>query len=127
MPRTSVSLLLWFSEMLSVNLVSLVTARSLHDNMLGVNRHLVSAHEISRLQHGLQVIMARYTSIINCRFVSDIAVFVMKRDVKLQLTPNCRPCCNLYLMQQETWMAASLSTSCRRAPEAYNMVVNKRK
>ena len=41
---------------------------------LGVNRHLVSGHEISRLQHGLQLIMARYTRII-----------------------NCRPCCNLYM------------------------------
>ena len=35
---------------------------------LGVNRHLVSGHEISRLQHGLQFIMARYIRIINyCR------------------------------------------------------------
>jgi len=41
---------------------------------LGVNRHLVSGHEISRLQHGLEFIMARYTRII-----------------------NCRPCCNLCL------------------------------
>jgi len=40
---------------------------------LGVNRHLVSGHEISKLQHGLQLIMARYTRII-----------------------NCIPCCNLY-------------------------------
>ena len=39
---------------------------------LGVNRHLVSGHEISRLQHGLQFIMARYIRIIN----------------------YCRPCCN---------------------------------
>jgi len=42
---------------------------------LGVKRHLVSGHEISRLQHGLQLIMARYTRII-----------------------NYRPCCNLYVM-----------------------------
>jgi len=43
---------------------------------LGVKRHLVSGHEISKLtlQHGLQLIMARYTRII-----------------------NCRPCCNLYV------------------------------
>jgi len=34
-PRPSVSLLLGFSAMLSVSLVSQVTARSLHDNMLG--------------------------------------------------------------------------------------------
>jgi len=34
--------------MLSVSLVSRVTARSLRDN-LGVIRHLVSGHEISRL------------------------------------------------------------------------------
>jgi len=34
---------------------------------LGINRHLVSGHEISRLQHGLQLIVARYTRIINCR------------------------------------------------------------
>jgi len=60
--------------MLSVSLVSRVTARSLHYNMLGVNRHLVSGHEIRRLQHGLQLIMVRYTRII-----------------------NCRPCCNLYV------------------------------
>ena len=33
---------------------------------LAVNRHLVSGHEIDRLQHGLQLIMARYTRIINC-------------------------------------------------------------
>ena len=71
---------------------SLVTGRSLDDNMLGFNRHLVSGHEISRLQcnlliswpltrwrfdwtqayyralqHGLQLIMARYTRIFNCR------------------------------------------------------------
>jgi len=40
---------------------------------LGVNRHLVSGHEISRLQHGLQLIMARYTRIL-------------------------RACCNLYII-----------------------------
>ena len=42
---------------------------------LGVKRHLASGHEISRLQHGLQLIMARYTRLI-----------------------NCRPCCNLYVV-----------------------------
>ena len=57
MPHFNVSLLLGFSAMLSVSLVSRVTARSLHDNMLGVIRHLASGHEISRLQHGLQLIM----------------------------------------------------------------------
>ena len=67
MPHSSVSLLLEFSAMLSVSLVSRVTVRSLHDNMLGFKRHLVSGHEISKLQHGLQLIMARYTRIINCR------------------------------------------------------------
>ena len=35
MPHSSVSLLLGFSAMLSVSLVSRVTARSLNDNMLG--------------------------------------------------------------------------------------------
>ena len=35
MPHSSVSLLLEFSAMFSVSLVSRVTARSLHDNMLG--------------------------------------------------------------------------------------------
>jgi len=34
-PRSSVSLLLGFSAMLSVSLVSRVTARTLHNNMLG--------------------------------------------------------------------------------------------
>jgi len=44
---------------------------------LGVKHHLASGHEISRLQHGLQLIMARYTRII-----------------------NCRPCCNLYIISK---------------------------
>ena len=59
MPRSSVSLLLGFSAMLRVCLVSQVrpTARRLHDICLGVNRHLVSGREISRLQDGLQLIM----------------------------------------------------------------------
>ena len=49
---------------------------------LGVKRHLASAREISRLQHGLQLIMARnYTRII-----------------------NCRPCCNLYLLHDTVCM-----------------------
>ena len=66
MPHSIVSLLLGFSAMLSVSLslVSRVTARSLHDNMISVNCHLVSGHEISRLQHFLQLIMARYTRTI---------------------------------------------------------------
>ena len=72
MSRSSVSLLVGFSAMLSVSLVSRVTARSLHDNMLGCQSP--SGHEISRLQHDLQLIMARYTRII-----------------------NYRPCCNLYV------------------------------
>jgi len=33
---------------------------------------LVSGHEITRLQHGLQLIMARYTRIINCSAVSTL-------------------------------------------------------
>ena len=54
--------------MLSVSLVSRVTARSLHDNMRGCQS---SSGEWSV---GLQLIMARYTRIV-----------------------NCRPCCNLLL------------------------------
>jgi len=73
--------------MLSVSLVSRVTARSLRDN-LGVIRHLVSGHEISRLQHGLQLIMARYTRII-----------------------NCRPCCNVYVLCLDTRVLADVSVS----------------
>ena len=73
-PHSSVSLLLGFSAMLSVSLVSRVNARSLHDNMLWCQSPSGSGHEISRLQHGIQLIMARYTRII-----------------------NCRPCCNLYV------------------------------
>jgi len=79
--------------MLSISLVSRVTARNLHDNMLGVNRHLVSDYKISRLQHGLQLIMARYTRTI-----------------------NCRPCCNLYVLHPQLcsqipklWSTVSLS------------------
>ena len=53
-PDSSVSLLLGFSAMLSVNLVSRVTVQVCTIICLGVSRHLVSGHEISRLQHGLQ-------------------------------------------------------------------------
>jgi len=70
-PISSVSLLLGFSAILSVSLVSRLTARSLHDYVLG---SLASGHEISRLQHGLQLIMSHYTRIT-----------------------NCRPCCNQYV------------------------------
>jgi len=75
-PDSGVSLLLGFSAILSVSLVSRLTARSLHDYVLGCQTPSGkrSDHEISRLQHGLQLIMARYTRII-----------------------NCRPCCNLYI------------------------------
>jgi len=41
--------------MLIVSLVSRVTARTLHDNMLGFNRHLVSGYEIRRLQCNLLI------------------------------------------------------------------------
>ena len=78
-PLSSVSLILGFSAMLSVSLVSRVTAVLLEVCTvicLGVNRHRVSSHEISRLQRGLQLIMARYTRII-----------------------NCKPCCNLHIMK----------------------------
>jgi len=60
--------------MLSVSLVYWLLLDVCTIICLGVNRHLVSGHEISRLQHGLQLIMACYISII-----------------------NCRPCCNLYI------------------------------
>jgi len=74
-----VSLLLGFSAMLSVSLVSRVTARSLHDNVFGCQSpsgEWSTGHEISRLQHGLQLVVARYTRII-----------------------NYRPCCNLYILR----------------------------
>jgi len=75
-PDSSASLLLGFSAILSVSLVSRLTAIEICTIMcLGVKRRLASGHEISRLQHGLQLIMARYTRII-----------------------NCRPCCNLYIL-----------------------------
>jgi len=48
MPRSSVSLLLGFSAMLRVTLVSRVTARSLHDNML--------ARRVNRASSKLQVV-----------------------------------------------------------------------
>jgi len=53
---------------------------------LAVKRHLVSGHEISRLKHGLQLIMARYTRII-----------------------SCRPCCNLYITDTPP---VQLSSAC---------------
>ena len=89
MATSNISLLLGFSAMLSVSLLSRVTARSCTIICLGVNGHLVSGHEISRLQHGLQLIMARYTRII-----------------------NCRPCCNLYLFSHSR--AAAFVVNKRR-------------
>ena len=74
MPHSSVSLLLGFSAILSVSLVSRLTARSLHDYVLGCQTPSGERSWISRLQHGPQLIMARYTRII-----------------------NCRPCCNLHI------------------------------
>jgi len=62
-PDSSVSLVLGFSAMLSVSLVSRVTVRNLHDNMLGCQSPSGDGHEISRLQHGLQLIMVCYTRI----------------------------------------------------------------
>jgi len=52
---------------------------------LGVKRHLASVHEISRLQHGLQLIMACYTRII-----------------------DCRPRCNLYLVNLTSNLTATI-------------------
>ena len=46
-PRSSV-LLLGFSAIFSVSLVSRFTTRSMHDNMLGCQSPSVSGHEISR-------------------------------------------------------------------------------
>ena len=91
MPHSSVSLLLGFSAILSVSLVSRLMC-------LGVKRHLASGYEMSRLQHGLQLIMARYTRRI-----------------------NCRPCCNLYLLiclvlsggAKRCWMVYQFLFTCR--------------
>jgi len=58
---------------------------------LGVKRHLVSGREISRLQHGLQFIMARCSRII-----------------------NCRPCCNLYLRVESAALAYTLWLDTRQ-------------
>jgi len=69
---------------------------------------MVSGHEISRLQHGLQLIMARYTRII-----------------------NCRPCCNLYLLIRciavlrmyapivTDWVASSVGLSISHSREPW--------
>ena len=59
----------------AMRLYAVVAGRREKKQRFGVKRHLASGHEISKLQHGLQLIMARYTRII-----------------------NCRPCCNLYVM-----------------------------
>jgi len=73
-PRSSVSLILGFNAMLSVSLVSRLLLEICMIICLDVNRHLVSGHEISRLQHGLQLIMARYTRIINCRPCCNLCI-----------------------------------------------------
>ena len=52
-------------RLLRVSLVARLTARSLHENMQGVYCHLMSGHEISKLQHCQDCIMlvtlAQYT------------------------------------------------------------------
>jgi len=63
---SSVSLLLGFSAIPSVSVVLYGLLLEVCTIMcLGVKRHLASGHDISRLEHGLQLIMARYTRIIN--------------------------------------------------------------
>ena len=56
-PRSSVSLLLGFSAMLRVSLFSFCFTGYCTIICLGVYRHLMSGHEISRLQHCLECIM----------------------------------------------------------------------
>ena len=68
---------------------------------LGVNRHLVSGHEISRLQHGPQLIMARYTRII-----------------------NCRPCCNLYMLNVSALLLDDALTYPRHVHRAWYVAPN---
>jgi len=92
--RSSVSLLLGLSAMLRVSLVSRVTARSLHDKSiicLGVYRHLVSGHEIGRLQHCLEC----YTRIM-----------------------RSRQCCNQYIIRSgncQVWLLSEQRTQCNPA------------
>jgi len=99
-PRSTVSLLLGFSSMLSVSLVLWVTARSLHDNMLGCQSPSGEwSWNISRLQHGLQLIMARYTRII-----------------------NCRPCCNVYLVAYKIAYRRGIYITCTSSGHASKVV-----
>jgi len=100
-PRSSVSLLLGFSAMLRVSLVSRVTARSLHGNMLGCLSHLVSGHEISRLQHCPSCIMlltlTYYAPDIVCNlYLIDVGPDLPSEDlcpdnILQQGSPFCRP------------------------------------
>jgi len=93
---------------------------------LGVNRHLMSGHEISRLQHGLQL---RPTSIPS-GILMHPAVWpqgpkigerapppFLERGLGPHLTQsrytriiNCRPCCNLYVSYFVTYFYAPIST-----------------
>ena len=84
MPHSSVRLLLRFSAMLSVSIVLRVTARGLHDNMIGCYSPSAICHEISRLQHGLQLIMARYTRIIKCRPCCKLYVVVLPAGLRVR-------------------------------------------
>jgi len=66
---------------------------------VGVKRHVASGREISRLQHGLELIMARYTRII-----------------------NCRPCCNLYIRNRCTLLSLHFSLFSERERSLYAVV-----
>ena len=59
---------------------------------MGVNRHLASGHEISRLQHGLQLIMARYTRTISCRPCCNLYVQIYVNGSDAGGGPTQRPC-----------------------------------
>jgi len=78
-------------RLLRVSLVARVTARRLHNNMLGVYRCMVSGHEISRLQHDLSCNYARYTRIIHSRPCS---------------------CCNLYIRYEHNLLYSDVARKC---------------
>jgi len=65
-------------------------ARPCHGRQTNVNMTLRSATAL--LQHGTPFLSPLKTSSL----ISDIAIFMLKRDVKLQLTNSIKNCSSLY-------------------------------
>jgi len=69
------------------------------------------SHRTARWWHRWRHDLPRRCLVCCGQFVSDIAIFVLKRDVKLQLTNCCGQCLLLWLVHSSVDLAATASPS----------------